>query len=540
MEYYKAVKFEEFIIFSSEFTEEELLKFEDGNFKYINGTDSNANIRYDGDKYYLYEWQKYTVVGYRGTYLKINDFEHIGYLGHRNTGTIYFKNFVGVSRFKNVIFNIESKKMSTIEIDKLISDIDKRIQNTVSLDFSVSGVSKAEFKKQQDAFKGYYVYHKLYFLLKNDKIFPFLKYILKKHNKKIVYSKRKEYIFKTSNISEESVIDLFSGENLFTRKKGANLFPSLNDIIPETINEYNNNISCDTHENQFIKFFIELCIRIITNFINDLICDKKGKQVTNIVLVEELKYFRLELQKILRTDFFDGISKISRINHSNTILTRQFGYKEIYKEYINLKQTPVNLFDTNSLIELYENKSVDKLYEYICLFSLVDSIETIYDQKPMIKIEINDSSLHTLALSEKNNHIIFLFEKTNELPESRLLFQHSFNKKNCGSYSVEFRPDFTWQIDDGNSYLNYHFDAKFRMNLNNGTSENDDIVKMHGYRDGIENTMGAVVLFPGQKKVIYSKERKDNFSGVGALPVHTNGLEDSQLATLLKSCLPKR
>ncbi|MFK4898297.1 DUF2357 domain-containing protein [Lactococcus petauri] len=539
MDYYKAVRFKEFILFSSDIDDLELETFEKDNSKqYLLGSGSKYDIRYENNKYYLYEWVEYSVVGTKNP-LKKEEFLHFGYLGRHNSGTIIFKNFVGVSKFRYQVFNIESEKMSTKEVNELIDVVDKRVKDIISLAFSSQAIAQAEFKKVYGRYRNYYIYHKLYNILKEEKVMSHLMRIQRFPNRKFQKNMRTVQISQPQNITEDTIIDIFGGISPLTKNVKSFSNIKLSDVIPVTINEYYNNVSIDTNENRFIKFFIKLCVRILSKFIDDLRGDKNDNKSKNWILIEELNGFRDGFQKLLNNNFFKEISEINSINYSSTILTRQFGYKQIYKEYIELKQIPLNIFNTESLVELFENKSIDKLYEYICLFRLIDILQSIYNDQPIGNINISENkTLYTVGLSEENGGIVFKFSSTENLYESRVLFQHSFTKKNKGSYSVEFKPDFTVQIMKEDTVLYYHFDSKFKLTQDNN-SKNDDIAKMHSYRDGISNTIGAFVLYPGDKSRVYHSENSDlPYSGVGSFPLNIRKY-DEPIHNLLKACLKR-
>lgn len=542
--YYSAVKFEKFIICTSEVTDEELRIFEsDHNKNNLPGKNSNLNIRYDQEKYYLFEWKEYTVVGTELHPLDQNDFFYFGKIGRHNTGSILFKNFIGTSIFREQIFYVESEKMSSEDVDELISKVDERVKQTISINFSSHAINHAIFKKSKVRYQDYYVYQKLYNTLLQDKIFPYIQQIQRGPNKHFKTDKKMTSISTIQNISENTLIDMITDQSNMTKVSNGSFSKSLSKyvskskgFISEEVNEYYNDVSFDTNENRFIKFFIELCIRILTSFINEL-NEKKENQTANFLLINSLQKYRENFQKILKMSFFKEISSVNSINYGSSILTRQYGYKQIYQEYINLKQAPINLFDTENLISLYENKSIDKLYEYICLFRIVDILESIYGKKSTEIINFSKGiKLYTVGLSEENGGVEFIFQAIDDLPESIVMFQHSFTKTNNGSYSLEFKPDITVQIKKNEKIYNYHFDSKFRTSKNN-YSNNEDLVKMHSYRDGILNTVGSYVLYPGTKKEFYTMSGSQPFSGIGAFPMNINSTNDEDIYSMLKQCL---
>ncbi len=66
----------------------------------------------------------------------------------------------------------------------------------------------------------------------------------------------------------------------------------------------------------------------------------------------------------------------------------------------------------------------------------------------------------------------------------------------AGSYSLNFRPDFTLEAAGRRLLL----DAKYRMDPARGTLPSDELAAMHAYRDAIAGAWGAVALFPGEHR----------------------------------------
>lgn len=533
MQYLKAIRFKDFILFSKETTDIELMEFERHHTPFLVGSNSNINIRYDNKFYYLYEWTEYSVVG-TSSPLTTMDYFYDGKLGRHNFASLFFKNFVGLIRFRKQIFQIESKKMTTENIHRLVREIDTRIKSTISLRFSEQAVSKGDFGRTSERFRNYYLYIKLFNSLEKDMIFPFIHFILSQPNNQFDKTMETRSLSTIQNISTESIIDVFSGNSTFFKDSNNNrISKHFKGYIPLSMNEYVTTITVNTSENQFIKYFLVFCLSVLNQFWEEI---NANDSKSNHLLVEKIEGHRDNIQKLLRKPFFQNITSFTSINNSSTILTRRYGYRQIYHEFITLKQTPINCFNTNSLIELYENKSVDKLYEYICLFRLVDTIETLYENSCNITINISKSKLYTVSLSETNGGVEFIFKGNSIVPDSRLLFQHSFTKRANTSKSVEFKPDFTWQICTKKGIKNYHFDSKFKFS-NNETVKNEDISKMHSYRDGIVDSIGAFVLFPGFDEVLFTINAEFPYQGVGAFPVNIDSISNTSLQRMIEIIL---
>ena len=96
------------------------------------------------------------------------------------------------------------------------------------------------------------------------------------------------------------------------------------------------------------------------------------------------------------------------------------------------------------------------------------------------------------------------------------MYNKTFNK-GSGTYSVEMRPDYTLEFIINDNNYKIHFDAKYRLNIEDESFKNQDIVKMHSYKDAIENTLGAYVLYPGEKEKIFEENELES---VGAFPLN--------------------
>src|SRR5699024_6473702 len=142
------------------------------------------------------------------------------------------------------------------------------------------------------------IYQKLFNSLKESKIIPYIQYVFKQPNyllKRDIETTKIELI---NNLSNESIIDVFSGSTPVAKAKNQNknlgfLYKGQN-IIPLEMNEHTNSVSTDTSENQFIKFFIKLCIKILTKFLNDLTSIDTEDSLKNVRLMSEIDFYRKE------------------------------------------------------------------------------------------------------------------------------------------------------------------------------------------------------------------------------------------------------
>lgn len=124
-----------------------------------------------------------------------------------------------------------------------------------------------------------------------------------------------------------------------------------------------------------------------------------------------------------------------------------------------------------------------------------------------IRVKRGGESIQNFLIKVKDIEFELELEFNREFKESEL---------NYYPYPLKYRPDYTLKINNDSNYIFLHFDAKYK--LNRETFKNEDIFKMHTYKDAIKNSMGAYVLYPGEKKGIYFEKGNKSYS-VGAFPL---------------------
>jgi predicted component of viral defense system (DUF524 family) len=141
-----------------------------------------------------------------------------------------------------------------------------------------------------------------------------------------------------------------------------------------------------------------------------------------------------------------------------------------------------------------------------------------------------------------------------------LMYNRTFSRHRSGdgfkSYTFDFKPDYTLCIEYGQQAFLIHFDAKYRsdkeesrtVELDEETREisrtfwEDDVCKMHTYKDAILKTEGAYILYPGDGEIdIFKIDERKEIPSVGAFSL-TPGQSESEskrLEWFLRSILIK-
>ncbi len=226
-------------------------------------------------------------------------------------------------------------------------------------------------------------------------------------------------------------------------------------------------------------------------------------------MIEVTKIYIDKLKQILRFSYLNHVNNLLLIPMNSTILTRRAGYKKIFTFYLGLKSVPENVFSDIDLDEVVENKSIDVIYELFCFFSIVNVLAEIYN------IEINnlkyivEKKNHSQSLSKKNNSNTIVYNQKDELPKIKLHYNKSYSYPM--SYSKQFDPDISIEVLNSNDEIEeiFLFDAKFKVNLesNNKKFKDDDIAKMHSYKDAIILSKGAYILYPGNLNKIFNETK---------------------------------
>ncbi|MDN5374418.1 MAG: hypothetical protein PWP32_1183 [Methanothermobacter sp.] len=105
----------------------------------------------------------------------------------------------------------------------------------------------------------------------------------------------------------------------------------------------------------------------------------------------------------------------------------------------------------------------------------------------------------------------------------------------CRSYSLPFKPDYSILVEVGECTYFIHLDAKYRstvrphdlyenIEVRDAEEELDrkfrdgDVYKMHTYKDAILHSVGAYILYPGDRDIVFAEGSCD-VPSVGAFPL---------------------
>lgn len=454
---------------------------------------------------------------------------------------VNFKNSVGMTRVGPLKVRVRNRKISELMYNSILNYIAERYANLV---FSFNVPLGQSYKKDDpgsDIAYIEYLFLKTYLLDKSPNldgiaslIFanPHMKFHSEHAYKSIdqICSFEPEAMLRTLTKTDGFAL-LSSGHPLLAtglgralnRRAGKNYFPS-------QAFEKRRYHTVDTNENRFIKYFLGRAqhrMASLTNrlrgvsgsFLNPDIEDNAGEMVR-------------KLNSIMSDPLWQDVGPMTLIPENSQVLQRRDGYRQLYSLYSLLQLCTRCDFETEDFKNLLETKDTPTLFEYWSFFvvkSVLDGMRKVVSCRNIISEDYREQRVSRGISIEYEDGVSLWFNKsysgsTKYQPGPDLSVQGPSGE----SYSHELRPDIVVS-KNGNLLI---FDAKYKGKEKNGTfyGEDDqggissckenDIDKMHTYREAIENVVGAFILYPGEELVMYASHKaKKHYEGVGAFPL---------------------
>lgn len=333
-----------------------------------------------------------------------------------------------------------------------------------------------------------------------------------------------------SNIGADEIVELSSNpQQLHQTTEKYSIFTDDNDdhYIPLMIKDMSYADNIDVPENRFYKFFLEYILDTILKALKT----KPGGQVELT-----LKRFYEDINLFLSHRYFNNISQLDYIPLNSQVLQKKEGYREILEYYLMFEfglRIKFKELDTDDFRGF--GKELSALYEIWCYFELIDILNKLtnsyYDFNKFIDVDSWSLSLESIKNLDYFNIITIggVDVKITLMYNYSFLHSDTYGIGDFSSYSEQLDPDYTLLIEYGNEKKFIHFDAKYKLDKND-CYKKEDIYKMHTYKDGINNSIGAYILYPSNKKPIIFKETDGSFGSVGAFSLKPNTTKNYKIA----------
>lgn len=338
---------------------------------------------------------------------------------------------------------------------------------------------------------------------------------------------------------EEADAELIAdGIDFSELRKGGPLARLFGGYTPSALPQRESYETLDTPENRFVKAFLEHCALMSTNL--EARMAVRGRRASE----REARSWAIALAEVLQHDMWRTVGPLGHIPANSQVLLGKRGYKELFRFDLSLRMSLSLAWRQGAELAdglVGDVRPVNQIYEYWCFFVLREALLGICSEAGGGNfISLSKDGLRIELAKGRRSECRFSYVSVGgQSLEVSLFYNKRFTRPRTprtdwsGSYTASFDPDFSIVISpSGNKSIKHwlHFDAKYRLErqqiegIFDGAEDVDteettsaaeaapigdyeaelarvhkqeDLYKMHTYRDGILSTRGAYVLFPG-------------------------------------------
>ncbi|MGH7019482.1 MAG: DUF2357 domain-containing protein, partial [Brevundimonas sp.] len=296
----------------------------------------------------------------------------------------------------------------------------------------------------------------------------------------------------------------------------------------------------DTPENQFVKFAVDR----LHDGLGLALAEWRSAGGTGLERWAREAERRLRLAQ--RSPFFNRVSRSYHVNTGSPGLHRRLGYRGVLQTFLEAQAGLSLPWEELSERVFGETRDVATLYEIWCLLKMREILHEVFeiefDLEPFVidqgglRLKRGGSSVSKseILAGDRRWRLKLSYNRAFSPTASRNVETLAIHSTGLGSWSKMMKPDLTlsaWPAEtdelsaaSAGTLRLIHFDAKYRLRhlgaLVAGDAERgfkpDDLDKMHAYASGIQHSVGAYVLYPGDQHQRFGLEGREAF-GVGAV-----------------------
>ncbi|MFH2041030.1 MAG: DUF2357 domain-containing protein [Acidobacteriota bacterium] len=452
---------------------------------------------------------------------------------------IGFRNAVGLTRIGPVPVRVESRKISEAVYEAMLDYIAGKFANLVFSFKTPLGQGYRKEKAGQDIAYIEYLFLKKYLLDGAPNLDSIAALILANPHHRLSREFRRNSIDAISEIAPAMLVNMFStpegftvlrpkhpllstaaGRVLFART-GRRLFPA------EAVEERKHH-TVDTNENRFVKHFLQSVQRRLKELETAL--RGKGGGYLNPDIETHLDEIERGIGMFLSDPLWTDVGAMHFIPAGSQVLQRREGYRQLFCLYSLFQLATHCRFDEDDFKNLLETKDTPTLFEYWSFFVVRNVLDGMFSMMACETIVTDDPVEQKVRSGIRIGYeggVSLWFNKSCTGSPGRLPSEAPLGNPDIReSYSHNLRPDIVLQKDD--KILIFDAKLKGRGGGFYGESEDgtisswkdEDIDKMHCYREAIRNVTGAYILYPGERAVVYpAHDAARRYEGVGALPL---------------------
>jgi uncharacterized protein len=265
----------------------------------------------------------------------------------------------------------------------------------------------------------------------------------------------------------------------------------LGGVLPASIDVPRVEHTLDTAENRFVLELIKQ-LRALMDGV-DRIARTRTSAYWRSVL-KDCEAMRRVLGPFERHDMWIDVGRMTHVPIGSAVLQRRRGYKEVLRHHLALRAAARIPIDHEQLeAQLLGMKDVASLYELWCYFAVVAAVSEVMGREP------DTATSYSVKVDEVGVPWGFRVAWGGG---PTVYYNLSFNPKAPPprrSSSLALRPDVVLEVERGGVRELHVFDAKLRVDNepDSPTFKNEDVVKMHAYRDALPAVCSARVIYPG-------------------------------------------
>lgn len=300
---------------------------------------------------------------------------------------------------------------------------------------------------------------------------------------------------------------------------------------PTKVNNLQRENNYDNYPNQFVKYVTEYFLDILYEIKSAINKNNKNSSY-DIIRIKEVSNWIDEVEMRLHGSFINIVSPLNYFSNTSQVLEKKAGYQNITRIFDKLQNAlHIDLDNSINFTDNYYSKPASDLYEIWC-FLQVETLITKHLGQPTEKsiIQITNNRIKFTLKQGIKSAIKY------SLPDKDVTLYYNYEFSNGNSYTIPYKPDITIEIKSANQLTYHHFDAKYKFSTKDGSFKEEDIWKMHAYKDGISNSKSSTILYPGTQLEFFKKE---DSSSINAIPFKPGNLGHiKELQNFIISILP--
>jgi uncharacterized protein len=316
-------------------------------------------------------------------------------------------------------------------------------------------------------------------------------------------------------------------------------------MSPERIPGVRRKQSFDVVENRYVRHFILTLEHLLSQL--ELACREEKK----LLALEDVKRWTELVRDWIAHPLWREVGHLTSLPSNSQRLQRTAGYQDVLSADTTIKQALALPWTDSSRREdfvIADVKAVSELYEYWCFFTMRSILRDLFgpDQLSGRGLTVASSRGLSVRLAAMTDGQGCIFSLPHGRGTLHLFYSRQFRPTGSGrwgewsgTYSINFDPDISIAVDVTGGVTHWiNFDAKYKLQrfmwndaegavpaANSAKKEykQEDLNKMHCYRDAILGTRGAYILYPGSTDFsdLYLRRAEvprkgDGVPGVGA------------------------